>query len=833
MSQTEFRGGNLRQPGAVPFPTVAPLAPVPNISALGEAIGDELRGRQEAKAEQQKSSVFAEVAEANIEASILFGQGGEALTELEKQQLAGFNSQDEQARQIALQNPAVRATLDKVDRIRQARNQARTAEDYERYYLQLADINKQFINDHPQFADVVLKASQAALGFDPLEKAIGLEQAESLKQQEFFRAQEKSLVEKANSAGLIDFNPDGTFDTVKARDKGQALAQQEYLLDKAKKRADVSTLSEPERKRIKFSGYVNSVLPLIEQDIAAFGAHVIEQYPQLENDPNAARTIAGLWSQKRQIFLAHQNLEIAKIDDPQVQADARNFLEQNLAVYDNLLTGDYSTLKRLNSHLDTLKAKADIAFHEGAPIAARLTKLGPAAETLINNLQQSDPAFYDKFAKEVTAFANGDTNASTPKHEIETFIQFAEGVKPLSSLTPNEARSVVSNARRTIDAMAKNPSAATPEELATYGRMALQLTAIADERDLPVDELGRAVETLSSPSKLGLFQRYATDPGNDPETVRELAAGLERINQKNINAQAARLREINIPGSSPQFESRFGFSFQPKSAKPVFNSATGRVEIQGNTPAKEIRDRVRSINNSLDAVATAGEHVPSGLDSAQVRQFLADSAGIETVGQRIELPEPKAAPAPAAAAPVAPRSEEELLQEFIRLGREGNAAGIQALLTRARSGGAAPATPVNIPSSTGVSNRVEAIRDKINATASQVGVDADLLARLVNQESRGNPSAVSPVGARGLTQLMPATAEELGVDPDDPDENLFGGALYLKRQLERFGGDVRKALAAYNWGPSNVSKAIRKHGDQWDKNLPAETEDYLKKILEE
>lgn len=104
--------------------------------------------------------------------------------------------------------------------------------------------------------------------------------------------------------------------------------------------------------------------------------------------------------------------------------------------------------------------------------------------------------------------------------------------------------------------------------------------------------------------------------------------------------------------------------------------------------------------------------------------------------------------------------------------------------------------------------------------ATEEGVDPELFYRLVNQESRFNPAARSPRGAMGLAQLMPDTAKELGVDPTDPEQNLRGGARYLKKQIADF-GSVELGAAAYNAGPGNV----RKH-----KGIPpfAETQHYVK-----
>lgn len=97
------------------------------------------------------------------------------------------------------------------------------------------------------------------------------------------------------------------------------------------------------------------------------------------------------------------------------------------------------------------------------------------------------------------------------------------------------------------------------------------------------------------------------------------------------------------------------------------------------------------------------------------------------------------------------------------------------------------------------------IRAEARRIAQEVGVDPDLFVRLINQESGFRTNVVSPRGAIGPAQLMPGTARDLGVDPTDPIQNLYGGARYLKQQIDTFGNPML-GLAAYNAGPGNVKK---------------------------
>ena len=97
-------------------------------------------------------------------------------------------------------------------------------------------------------------------------------------------------------------------------------------------------------------------------------------------------------------------------------------------------------------------------------------------------------------------------------------------------------------------------------------------------------------------------------------------------------------------------------------------------------------------------------------------------------------------------------------------------------------------------------------RAALAAAATEYGLSEALLQALAASESGFDPAAVSPAGAIGLMQLMPQTARELGVDPRDPVQNIRGGAAYLRRQLDRFNGDLERALAAYNAGPERVER---------------------------
>jgi hypothetical protein len=139
-----------------------------------------------------------------------------------------------------------------------------------------------------------------------------------------------------------------------------------------------------------------------------------------------------------------------------------------------------------------------------------------------------------------------------------------------------------------------------------------------------------------------------------------------------------------------------------------------------------------------------------------------------------------------------------------------------------------PSPPMGIsagqPTNGGGALTNDRLEQLIKTVAERHNVDPALVRAVIRTESNGDPTAVSNKGAQGLMQLMPTTAAELGVsNAFNPQENLEGGVRYLQQLLARYGGDLDKALAAYNAGAGAVDRA---------KGVPRyrETQEYVKKV---
>lgn len=171
-----------------------------------------------------------------------------------------------------------------------------------------------------------------------------------------------------------------------------------------------------------------------------------------------------------------------------------------------------------------------------------------------------------------------------------------------------------------------------------------------------------------------------------------------------------------------------------------------------------------------------------------------------------------------------------LTQNFRKMPPAQQEQEITRLTLAARGGGA-------IDPKIKFSAAVEAHAPIIDTAAQKYGIDPVIMRAQIAQESGGNPKAVSRAGARGVSQFIPGTAARYGVDVNDPASSIDGQARYMKDLLAQFGGDYRKALAAYNLGEGEgtaknpgVSGLIRRYGDDWLSKAPRETQEYVASI---
>lgn len=115
--------------------------------------------------------------------------------------------------------------------------------------------------------------------------------------------------------------------------------------------------------------------------------------------------------------------------------------------------------------------------------------------------------------------------------------------------------------------------------------------------------------------------------------------------------------------------------------------------------------------------------------------------------------------------------------------------------------------------------------------AVDAGIDPRTFVRQINQESGFDPQSGSSAGARGIAQFMPATAAGMNIDVNDPYASLKGGARLMAGYVHNYGGDMAKALGAYNCGSGCVQSAVRRGGANWQAYTPAETQNYIRNIL--
>lgn len=303
------------------------------------------------------------------------------------------------------------------------------------------------------------------------------------------------------------------------------------------------------------------------------------------------------------------------------------------------------------------------------------------------------------------------------------------------------------------------------------------------------------------------------------------AAGSSDIhpNASTASADAAANSNDGVLGSILHFANRFNpFAATPAAAEEIAprngdttnqqaaQTALNNLNGQFNTP------RSSSYDNWNDYVL--GANPQSYYSSASPRPQSSTLTNFDrNMAYRARNTAPTSATAPANITP--PANVENPANTVTHIGFTGNNAPNKTRMAAARN-----ITPQQTFSGRYTDNPMSVNRysDIIKKHAKRYNVDPDLVAAIIEQESGWRSNAVSSAGARGLMQLMPKTAAWLGVKNSfDPDQNIGGGVKYIAQMLQRYKGNVEKALWAYNAGPGNADKG----------RLPAETKNYIPSVM--
>jgi soluble lytic murein transglycosylase-like protein len=277
---------------------------------------------------------------------------------------------------------------------------------------------------------------------------------------------------------------------------------------------------------------------------------------------------------------------------------------------------------------------------------------------------------------------------------------------------------------------------------------------------------------------------------------------------------------------------------KPPAQAQAITAAEDRARLQGQGKTKALSQTqgktqtAQVVNTGRTIELSAGHTIISGIETGRIFSPSQLTAFRQRVGLGSQAATEKAAQSivDGVKQPNGETATADELTKFIRAGREGQATSAATVskskIMNPGDGNVASDENAKLGKNGEQIDYDGKLDDIIKRVGEALNLDPHLIKAVIKTESNFNHKAVSSAGAKGLMQLMPGTAKEMGVkDPFNPLDNIWGGARYLKQMLDSYGGNLNKALAAYNWGPGNVNR----HG-AGSKNMPRETRRYIEVV---
>lgn len=738
------------------------------------------------------------------------------------------------ADEAASRNPAVQSAVADIDKFSAGKAQGRISQ--EEFLTRTSVITQRVIQDHPEYADYIRDHAKSALGVVPTQALVGLQSQEQQAVRELNQGVQKGLVEKAASHGIVYFD-NGAVNVEKTAEAGQAIAATEAKMSKEKAelelesaRRTAATAGKPTLAEVNDGEFrivktalsdvldhsVESALTRVSSLVAQ--ARTLPESQQAAEQARAVGEIKASFLGLANSMMNKQNLSADTIEK------AQKWANDQFKPIEDLFTGPLSSVETRARALKDYVNVTKTDLQTSAPGFAKLVAIGgdQAASAIITQQVLTNGKLSTTLQDELKSYLDPNSNAPTPYKDIAQTTGVLEGKVDITKLQPNEQKSVIRNSTAAMKALQDSPNDLSDVQLNTFKNASGSMINAGLQAEDPQD-LRHAANIVNSPGFLRTFDRLGTNP-NTKAAADKIGESAVALNNKSIQSQ---LPGLATPVQTAGSTGAFGMSGAQEASSMLrgktthqtfFNPETGRIEIVSSPerkggvpdrPPQSMQKQVDDVNKSMDAIVHLSDYdygiKNSKLSEPQLRQLIAVGGGIgNTPGTKL-VPLPEELFGNVGGTP--PKSFAQSAADTGALIRQ-NAANLNQTVLQGNASAQTPTpgpTAIQTPSNTGKQSS-SALGDYIDTWSQKVGL-TEINPHIVAQmESSMDPHATSPERnkngdpmAVGTFQLVGKTAEGLGVDRNDPFQNVQGGVTLLKQLYDKY-GDVDEALRHYRGG---------------------------------
>lgn len=671
----------------------------------------------------------------------------------------------------------IKAHSQEVQQLAQAKDQGRM--DYNQLLTRVSAITSKYSSMDPTNASTYQAVGSKIIGFNPTEKILSDTDTEQKRQDAVKQSLDQIYLEAGAKTGSVPIDPaTGDVDEAKLRIAGQdALSAddkfKQWQQDKKTNQAPLpewqAVADETSKARSVLAPVLNNFLDTGRKNLeVAMMAH-----PEWSDNDRQEAVSASLANAEQQYEMTLSDFAAKNGVSPQA---FKNLREENSDFWQSTikpLTGDLSSYKTMQRSFDTLDTKLGIGMLQAAPHIAAATKaFGPsAAGAMVGPMIDASPSSTGIKA----GIAQDIQNLGNPMQPMQHATELGTGGRSIDQMTGKEQQAAIPVLLKGLNTQAENVKDLDSAHVTTFGTGLAQLLQYSDKLTSASD-LTNAATQLNNPNMTAALKKLEAQ---NPQGAALVGDKLRDLTTRAFLSSAASHQSDAGQGVAASIE------FDPSSNKfsSVFEKDGKRLPLAAGQFEQKYINNLNSMAAGVVATKDYGGARISRLDASEISQALADVAGIRSKQGVLRTPYD---PDDVSGLPI----------------------GITGSTQPASAPGPAVQSPPNAPGTTTMST--SDIKDNLVALGTKAGLPPNLALAVGSHETGGtfDPASKSPLDAQGkyaygVMQLREDTANDLGVDRFDVNDNMRGGVDLLAQHYAKFGGDIDKTLAAYYKGPNS------------------------------